>query len=97
MSVLDFLAMLTSWGAAAGGGPCDVDFDGTVGRGAVDVRDLAGLAEDRKLRFQVVDQVERFQGGLGAPFVLTGVEPHFELTGHCLARDADHVGIVVAE
>ncbi|MHC4219970.1 MAG: hypothetical protein ACYSU7_16120, partial [Planctomycetota bacterium] len=31
VGVVDFLALMASWGAAAGGGPCDLDFDGMVG------------------------------------------------------------------
>jgi hypothetical protein len=32
VSVMDLLAMLAAWGAAAGGGPCDVDMNGVVDR-----------------------------------------------------------------
>jgi hypothetical protein len=31
VNVVDFLAMLARWGDAAGGGPCDVDYDAVIG------------------------------------------------------------------
>ena len=67
------------------------DFDRPAGRGAIDVADIAGLAEDRHLIFQGFDQIEGLDGDLRAVLVLAGAQTYLELAGHRPTRDADQV------
>ncbi len=72
-----------------------LDRDRSFGRRAIDRAELARLAIDRQLGFELVDQIERRQGLLAVGVVLARIEKDLELAGHRPAAEVEQVAFAL--